>query len=191
MKNNIATKELLIPYGKHRPRNETMPKLYFTFKDHVEVTRTIGINAQSGYVATTEPPQVNKLIGISLGHHHRNSIRLGWSFERVEAENMTGYQYHVNFYGYAYRNGERQIDHIYTDYLGKTDNMRVTVGIYQNNTTLTYGIKINGSDIYRKQWMRKKKRFMCGYELKPYFGGKNPAPSTIRLMASYSEIKSF
>lgn len=123
------------------------------------------------YELKSNKNQINKLIGFSNGWHHHNSIRVGWV-----AENMTEDLKVIELFWYSYEKGKRyskhlgyvQVDEIFSLHINNINGYyTITFKDSDGNiTTETSNIKI------RKYW---------GYNLYPYFGGKEKSPHEIKI----------
>lgn len=104
---------------------------------------------------------VNKLLGVSFGHHHKNSIRFGWNYKQ-------GSKF-IDIYAYVYNKGVRTIDWIAEISPNKSYYFRVV--ITGDNCLLTIGNSVYEASRYYDINTRSLR-----YNLYPYFGGKLPCP---------------
>ncbi len=145
---------------------------------------------------------INKLFGMSFGHHHKRSIRIGWNC------NPDGKR--IDLYAYVYK----IIDELQNDgsiiknpvrgskYLCTIDvcqDYTVTMMFnYKNNTVgiqirkcidrnepINYNV-IGDSELHMP--LPTGKIFPIKYLLYPYFGGKKTAPHNINILLSHKLI---
>jgi hypothetical protein len=112
---------------------------------------------------------INKLFGISFGHHHNNSARFGWRWNPKKNS--------IELLAYVYVNGERikKNSEIYI-----TDvklNQKFKISFYLNKGKMIFLVNIEEKK-YKKIITHGKLPFW-GYKLNPYFGGRIPAPHDI------------
>lgn len=112
---------------------------------------------------------VNKLMGLSSGNHHKNSCRFGW--RPLLNEHL------IEIVAYEYHNGERQpTKYIHKIEADKWYNYRIMIGC---DGAVSYTIlDINNNPL--ANWtsvLYLNCKF--GYKLNPYFGGNEVAPQDI------------
>lgn len=114
----------------------------------------------------TDDYDINKIYGISYGHHHTNSLRIGW----VPDFNSTST---IKLYGYWYQNKIRNFQYlcdVLTDF-----EYDIKINVYENNTY----IYVNDNKLIIDFHLPDK--FLCGYYLYPYFGGNNKSPNNMMI----------
>lgn len=117
---------------------------------------------------------VNKIFGESYGvDHHKNSMRIGWSFDPVMNT------YHIYLYGYV--NGQRTVKHLMELPINVFGDINFHLYIYKTkrniyvevrelpNVDTPYGDTLFPEDMDKKSWL-----------LKPYFGGNRKAVDEIK-----------
>lgn len=106
---------------------------------------------------------INKLCGLSFGYHHENSVRLGWNCGKQNNK--------IQLYAYIYNKGVRK-EYYLDDYsIDKWYKIGVMFNRLENMVYIgSIGIKFDMTDLP-----------MIGYNLKPYFGGKQVAPHTMTI----------
>lgn len=118
---------------------------------------------------------INKVAGFSRGHHHEESIRLGWNCPEGE----------LQLYAYYYTGGQRRsvripnIENIYCNCFEFNRPIHVKIV----DRPKYFSIKVNGTETpLPKVWRIKgEKGWRLGYYLKPYFGGKELAPHDMNI----------
>jgi len=136
----------------------------YLFKDKIEFAFKFSNNC--GYFFGNENDLIlNTIFGISFGHQHKNSIRLGWKWSVQEQC--------IEIYPYAYINGK------YIQELNKclskikpNELTYCTIEINSNNFNISI-VTLNSANSTK---ITKPKLIKIGYYLFPYFGGKLPAP---------------
>ncbi len=110
---------------------------------------------------------INKLFGISLGFHHKNSIRFGWN---VDGEKIA-------IYTYCYKFGERFMDKIVSVSVEKKYTFEI------KNFKESYDLKIINESGQIVGWANifKPETPNWGYRLFPYFGGNKTAPHDMEI----------
>jgi len=113
--------------------------------------------------STTDNLSVNKLFGWSYGHHHTDSVRVGW---RPDGNGK------ICLFFYCYNKKTRFIQHFTTVDVSEEYTMKISI---QKKYILFELYKIGditsrGTIPFIRPWFR------WGYFLYFYFGGKNPAP---------------
>lgn len=135
------------------------------------------------YEGTLTP--INKIFGLSLGHHHTNSARFGWVYDRETDK--------IKLYTYGYNNRARHYFYDNTKKL-QTPNLNfanidineevileieflsyVNTFIYKMITT---GVTVKNAIAFQKI---KGEINSWGYYLSPYFGGPKPAPHRMKI----------
>lgn len=159
--------------GKHRSNIDqvsiTTGDLYSHFK---------GVfTADSVYFLQNNENQINKLFGHSVGlrHHHNNSARLGWVFNKSTMN--------VELIAYFYVNGVRSSEHLFDASLGEV----FTATIVTTKESTVFEIFSSGSLYSYEVKSLKRKKYSISYKLNPYFGGIEPAPCDIEIL--YERLK--
>lgn len=115
---------------------------------------------------------VNKLVGVSFGRHHTNSVRVGWvpNFDKKDK---------IALYFYTYNNGIRSIVKFKEIWCGL--NYTLIIRFSEKENTCTF-------NLYRKDFLENEKaipfvipKTTLGYYLWPYFGGNKTAPHTMKM----------
>jgi hypothetical protein len=115
----------------------------------------------------------NKLFGFSIGHHHKNSVRVGWR----HVEDIT--EQTIQLCLYTYQNGKRIISketikvsiNIFYYIKIERDGSRVSLYVKQGDTTSTIELDFI-----------KPKFIEFNYNLRTYFGGEDPAPRDVEIL---------
>ena len=107
-----------------------------------------------------ESLQVNKLAGYAKIHHHLESLRLGYRWNK-ETQRM-------DLFPYYYYKGKRTIATLPITSVRLDKYFRVSMTIRPNS----YKLYVGKNSISTPSNFRT----YIGYELGPYFGGKIPAP---------------
>lgn len=132
-----------------------------------EMNFKVKFDSSSVYITVIAANQkdVNKLYGFSEGiDHHVNSARIGWAW----------YKNALRLYAYTYCNGTRDFKEI----------TAVNIG-----AEVVCGIKVSGSEYIfsvDKTIVSMPRAIQApvvsGYQLYPYFGGDETAPSRIQIL---------
>ena len=169
---STTIKEFRIKKGTHSDPLEFCPHFGIT-----KMRRTITFGSSCIYEDKSGEGDWNKAFGFSYGHHHKNSVRIGWRCVDDKIETCL----------YSYVNGKRiinkliyaNIDIPYTFKIEYTENSNIRVlmqapinlnsvdGKMEDDNRLAFVYHINNND--------KPKR-KVGYYLYPYFGGQEKAP---------------
>lgn len=118
------------------------------------------------------PGHVNKLIGLSIGHHHKHSYRIGWKPVGDKIE----------LFIYTYYRSRRSIDS--TKILVSPEEEFVVKMSLKNNTITVLIDVINRVSTYDKfefSYILRDNKVIWGYKLSPYFGGMMTSPKEIKL----------
>lgn len=120
---------------------------------------------------------VNKLFGFSFGHHHNNSIRLGWL-------PVLGNESTVELFLYYYNKANPN----YRGTFSESGPVIESLGFILKNTFHTCTIADNHVSIEHAggysndtHYLFVKPKFKLGYLLYPYYGGDNTAPVNIKV----------
>lgn len=114
---------------------------------------------------------INKLYGVSFGHHHNNSIRLGWNCYQNNS---------IDIFVYLYNQKERGFFRIDNVEPGRKSVCYLHFDRYGNKIYL-YLISDNKSPIIREIYFDFKNVSKFSYELFPFFGGLNVAPHKMKI----------
>jgi hypothetical protein len=177
--NSLRTidQRFLIKKGRHYCSGlwNGFPRLFIhKGRKKVEFYVTFDENCQHRFL-TTDKWQINKVAGFSRGHHHKESIRLGWNCPAGE----------LQLYAYYYTNSARRTVLIPNDsniyYSGFEFNRPIHVKLIDNPRNFI--VEVNGVEtVLEKVWrINGPKGWRLGYYLKPYFGGKAPSPKDMNI----------
>ncbi len=108
---------------------------------------------------------MNKLVGVSLWDHRKNSIRLGW---RHDGDGMIGIYPYITLNGRGDRQNQRRLASV-------PMHTRVEVSIRLGKGWSVVSCNGVGSE----HEITDPPRFRAGYYLRPYFGGTQPAPNSM------------
>lgn len=157
------TRNYKIKKGSHYSR-PWWPKLHLGIDEMTITFRLSELFYDHSLLPAEDVADINKLFGFSRGHHHKNSVRVGWYCIDDEMYLMS----------YRYNDGRRA----HTTLCSINMNHESTPGV--DEVTIT--IRRVGDCIYN---MRSRELGLIhnfflmgpeyGYLLKPYFGGNNPA----------------
>lgn len=126
---------------------------------------------------------VNKLIGFSLGLHHKNSIRLGWRYREGRIE-ICGYLYYKGVRRPTIPITSLPIESAEFDVRLKYNSITGTISI-----SLLQGDKIIGADVW--QYIYPCSGAVWSYGLGLYFGGNKTAPHKMVVYRGETEVKFF
>lgn len=133
------------------------------------ITWNIKMDISCLYTAVNDDSgDLNKLCGVSFGHHHKNSLRFAWrpDFNRMGE---------ISIFAYWYTNGQRR-----SLYIGNImHNISYRFEIAQHGCSVTF--IFDYADQHRMNSKATSVRInhpsmKWGYYLWPYFGGNNTAP---------------
>lgn len=113
---------------------------------------------------------VNKLYGISYGHHHHNSIRIGWQFYDKGK---------LNLFLYTYNNKEREIRYITSIETGVVYECKIVVN--RDNIKVALFNPLINKEVFTKVFENYSFRILPGYYLFPYYGGIQKAPKELKI----------
>jgi len=160
--------EYFIYKDHHYARPFPWPK--FTLKSQWSKTIKVRFSDLARYFIGTDQSDINKLFGISYGHHHTNSDRIGWRYDINK--NM------IEIMIYSYINKERQSQHLRHVSIGEEVIISISTSTSSDsrdvmftcgNSKLEKTYPISG-------WFHKLK-----YTLGLYFGGNRTAPHDISI----------
>jgi hypothetical protein len=147
--------------GKHYSFH--LPKLWFGRKSH---KLRFKLDANCWYSFDGEDANdINKLWGVSFGHHHTNSFRLGWRPSKF----VIG---EIELFHYVYDSGKVEWDFIGTFTTNDWVDVDIEVGGGYVKSTF------NGR-VYLYIYDEANPKF--GYYLFPYFGGNRTAPRDMNI----------
>lgn len=106
---------------------------------------------------------VNKLCGFSYGYHHHNSIRCGWTPNKVPNK--------IDLFFYMYSGGVREVHYFATVDL----SVEYELVIHASMNQVSFSLRHNGLTLMNPAYYFKKPKFRLGYILWPYIGGQLPA----------------
>lgn len=114
--------------------------------------------------------QVNKLFGWGYGHHHQNSVRLGWRPSDAIRD--------IELSLYTYKDGVRSIEVI--GYI-ETNKVYECLLLVRGNGDVYY--RVEGSNLYKASRIKKaiNPSLGVGYYLFPYFGGVKKASQDMKI----------
>ena len=147
-----------IKKGKHRSTCTT--NLLYNLS---EIETTVCFTDSCKYEGSEQlEEQINKLFGVTPLFPHRNSIRFGWNYNKIENK--------INIFSYTYRKGVRDTHRIDRLDLNIVHHLNIK---FDNNYACLY---INND---HKMSIPYKSYF--NFLLNPYFGGKEKAPHDINI----------
>lgn len=133
-------------------------------------------------LGTIDQLDINKLIGISYGYHHTNSIRIGWRYNTATDK--------IELLPYIYTDGKRL----------PIDELPIILSIPTGK--MVYGMISQSNNKYKILLYTKdtghsvctfssgdKELNKIGYMLFPYFGGNMKAPHKMNIDMSYEVIR--
>jgi len=160
-----------IPQGKHSSG--------FHFRPHIgRKSLQYDIMFDSGakyYHGDIDQYDINKLFGLSFGHHHTNSVRFGWR----SLGNLTT---SVEILSYCYLNGNRVNEDGQNLFISMVDIGRYytyRIDISDKFYTLTI---LDDKKVIGQKIVYHKPIPCWGYQLYPYFGGNKKAPHDIKIL---------
>jgi hypothetical protein len=171
-------KEFKIKAGKHRSGyffrpvfGNTILTFNATFKDGCQYD--IGLPDQL---------DINKLIGLSYGYHHSNSVRIGWRYNTTTNK--------IDLLAYIYRNKERLTEDT-CPVIASVDINETVYGMISYERKQYRIILYTESDVYNEVCydIYNTKLPKIGYVLFPYFGGNQVAPHDMSINIEYSLIR--
>ena len=145
-------------FGFHLPRLQyNLKKLNFNVLVDKNCEYHLGDNDQY---------DINKLYGISWGLHHKNSFRIGWTYDELE--------HAIKLFLYTYNNSVRSWDYLCTIPLEYKLKFNITFTRENNIIVIKW---LDKTEIIYFEFPEKK----WGYYLWPYFGGNKKAPHNITI----------
>jgi len=170
-------KRFNIKSGKHRSG------LYF--RPILGNTSTISFNAtfkDSCKYDIGHPDQfdINKLIGLSYGYHHSNSVRIGWRYNTATNK--------IDLLAYIYRNKIR-LKEDECPVIMSIDLNETVYGMISNESGKFKTILYTQSNDYSENYYKSSSKLpKIGYILFPYFGGNQTAPHNMEINMEYKLI---
>lgn len=110
---------------------------------------------------------INKLFGFSLGYHHIDSARFGWSVNGNS----------VDIFCYCYIDGKRTSSFL----LSVVPEKEYKFTIFGLSDCYVFLATDSDNQVKRKLINKTKSRNKWGYKLWPYFGGNQKAPHDMNI----------
>lgn len=152
----------------------------FRFRPHYnlkQLSYEVEFNDSALYdLKSSDQLDINKLFGISFGHHHwHNSIRFGWRSAYPSEKK-------VEILAYQYLDGKRvteQDKELTIGFVNPNEEYRFTIQVKENS----YWLQIGTENTIEFGMMLPHNGNLCkfGYQLFPYFGGNRTAPHDITI----------
>ena len=151
---------VVIPQGKHKKTR--LPRMVRNINLHsFEVTFTESCRYELG---NDNQNDSNKIGGYSVGHHHKNSIRLGWNYNPQKGL--------IILRDYRYVNGVRSFKKIGELPIGEKVYIEISPEPTYLKTKDCRAIHISNQALGKG----------FGYKVNPYFGGQEVAPHKIEIL---------
>jgi hypothetical protein len=146
----------------------TWPKLHFG-NPKVNVMATFKDSCNYTFDNAPDRNAINKLIGFCFLYHHYHSYRIGWNVRDGR----------IQLFAYTYVNFIR----LQTALLGDkfVFNVPIHCRIYMENEQVIFDVKQDGYDSGVFIQINPSVIKLFGYYLKPYVGGKSPAPHPMEI----------
>ncbi len=167
-----------IPKGKHYSRPMSwlpwrhLPHMYI-HSGYMVIQAELEITTSMFYDSSEfeDPNDISKLFGLSYGYHMNNSARFGWNC--VDGQ--------INIFAFIHDGGKMVMLPMKLDNeLQAGDKIHMMI-IDERGKSTFY---VEGDSItYSKKNRQKKNKF--SYELKPYFGGDEPAQHDTYIKLEY------
>lgn len=160
-----------IKEGKHYPTPTQAQKLFIAPK-LITLNYKVSFCYNCRYtLPSNDMYDINKLFGVSFGHHHQNSERFGWRYSP---------DYHlIELFKYSYIDGVRCVDFIRYLHFNQIYNLTLKITVRTNEVNVHY--QINDS-YFNYQRPKPKKLFSrLSYTLGLYFGGNRTAPHNMNI----------
>jgi len=168
---SVFDRDYIIKRGDHRSGYYFSPILR---RKSIElVSRVVKLNPSMLYdFGGIDNCDVNKIYGYSIGFHHRNSVRLGWSVDKNIRR--------VQLYAYLYNRGKRII-------IKLADPITIANGYRDIECSIRASEKHVHFALYDNRGIFCSEDIpfvfpggcFWGYWLFPYFGGNNVAPHDV------------
>lgn len=128
------------------------------------MSAVVRFHSNCQYEIGKDQSDINKLLGFSLGMHHKNSIRVGWRWFCGE----------LQLCSYIYENGVRLKEKVLCNCDFNTD-YRIYVYLYIKDGKYCLYYHVNSELKHSQQLATKVKKYVS-YPLSLYFGGNCKAP---------------
>lgn len=157
-----------IEKSRHRTKG-IFPKIFIGRPS--ELSGSFTLDSSTWYIKKDENPDwldINKLTGISLGLHHRDSIRLGWrpDFNR---------QGMIEIFAYWYNKSQRSFASI--GFVPTKTPIQFSIQMYRKEGSVS--IQVGDNIVYNFDY--KFPSIGIGYLLYPYFGGDLLSPQKMKI----------
>ena len=156
-------------------------KPYYNGKDNVNyiMTYNVKFTDDSKYDVGEDQSDINKLFGISYGHHHTQSDRIGWRYNKKT--NL------MDLFLYSYENSKRIKTYLISVPICDYNEYIINLDVMENNGYRNTNVSIYETSLYITtklisiSYMYKHTHTKYGYSLGLYFGGNQKAPKTIKM----------
>lgn len=167
--------EYRIKKGNHY----STPRELDLYTANKEVIFQFSFNETNKYIIPERDQlDVNKLFGFSMGHHHTNSIRIGWNTSSNSRE--------FTLYAYIYENGERFIHELTKVFINREMIITLLPEFKENRIRIKIlDCALEKYSIFTFSY--KFPKFKWGYMLFPYFGGNQPSPKNMHINLIYGK----
>lgn len=155
----------VIKQGSHYSRH--WPKLHFgTRKESIQFRFMDGC-----WIRPEEPDDfaISKLFGWSYGHHHRDSVRVGWTPNKEAGK--------IDLFFYTYNDDLQHDEPFATVEVGQ----QCILEVWLFKGRAFFSLERNDLDTIMDSVPFQIPWFKWGYYLFPYFGGKKTAPVTTKI----------
>lgn len=161
-----------IKKGKHYPTPTQTQKVFIAPK-RIILDYKVSFGSDCAYsLPGDDMYDVNKLFGVSFGHHHQNSERFGWRYN--EKLRM------MELLKYSYIDGVRYVKSLQFVYLNQINHLSLEIYVRLNVIDVCYLINNELVYIYERP---KPRKFLStlSYTLGLYFGGNRTAPHNMTI----------
>lgn len=156
-------------------------KPYYNGHDNVNyiMTYQVKFTDESKYDIGEDQSDINKLFGISYGHHHNQSDRIGWRYNKTT--NL------IDLFLYSYENSKRIKTYLISVPISKHNVYTIDLDVMENNGYRNTNVSIYETSynisvkLFGLSYMYKHTHTKYGYSLGLYFGGNRKAPKTIKM----------
>jgi len=158
-----------IKKGQHYSRH--WPKLHFGTRKKV-----VQFKFMDGCWFPLEAPDdyaINKLFGWSYGHHHRDSIRIGWTPNKEPGK--------IDLFFYAY-NDDLQYDEIFAT-VEIWQECEIEIWLFSGRAF--FSLQRSGLPVIMDSVSFRIPQFKWGYYLFAYVGGKLPARTNTKIELNF------
>ncbi len=142
-----------------------LPKFQYNLQ---ELNFIANFDSNCEYIINPEDQlDINKLYGISFGHHLKNSFRVGWTYNPNKKV--------IELWAFLHQDSKMS-----WEYLGDTiveKNTKFNIQFRRNINTIVINWGDNQKEIITYKFPENK----LGYYLFPYFGGTQPSPNTLNI----------